>query len=397
VAALVENKTQELREQERRLMRAQKLESVGRLAGGIAHDFNNLLGAIQGFASVGHERLHASDPLRDDLEQILRACDRGALLVSQLLAFGRKQVVKPQVVDVAALILDLQKMLRRVIGENIELETRFAPDVGRVQADPGQLEQVLVNLVVNAREAMPKGGALTIEAANVSRAEAQPPADVAAADAYVQITVADTGTGMDQETQARMFEPFFTTRQGRGGSGLGLASVYGIVSQGRGHIHVTSQPGQGTRVSVYLPRTAAPASDVPVRAERAPEGKGKETVLVVEDDDQIRQLACRVLREAGYTVLEAARGDEALAVCEQHAGPLHLLLTDVVMPRMNGVELASHVLHLRPTVRVAFMSGYSVEAEQYDPLPADALLIEKPFVPRTLLARLRELLDRPGR
>jgi two-component system cell cycle sensor histidine kinase/response regulator CckA len=380
---------------QQRLHQAQKTEAVGRLAGGIAHDFNNILAAIQGFGWICQQSLPPEQECQADLRQISRACDRGTGLVKQLLAFSSKQVFQVGVVDVAALVGDLEKMLRRVIGADIELQLRTTADAVRVEADAGQLEQVVMNLVLNARDAMAGGGRLTIE---VSRATAEQLAAVrhlgVEPGEQVRIAVSDTGVGMDQETQARMFEPFFTTKPKGQGTGLGLASAYGIVQQSRGRIAVTSAPGQGTVVEIFLPLTQARALAPAPRPREPANLQGAETVLVVEDDEMVRELSCQILRRSGYVVLEAANAGEALLINEEHQSDIHLLLSDVVMPRVNGVELAARVKRLRPSIRIAFMSGYAGPPRGAASAEADTL-IEKPFAPAILLTRIRELLDRP--
>jgi two-component system cell cycle sensor histidine kinase/response regulator CckA len=384
----------EARQLQEKLHHAQKTEAVGRLAGGIAHDFNNILAGIQGFSWLCQQTLPPEQECQVDLRQIDRACDRGAALVKQLLAFSSKQMFRVEVVEVTALVLDLERMLRRVINADIELQIHTSSDAGRVCADAGQLEQVLMNLVVNARDAMPGGGVLTIEVARAT------PEQVAAARhleledrPYVRLAVTDTGVGMNRETQTRMFEPFFTTKTKGQGTGLGLASAYGIVKQSEGKIAVASEVGKGTRVEIFLPVTeSAPTAAFPGKPEPT-DLHGSETVLVVEDDDIVRQLSCQVLRRRGYAVLEAANAGEALLINEEHQGDIHLLLSDVIMPRVNGVDLAARVKRLRPSIRVVFMSGYSGEAAV--PALGDAVLIAKPFAPDELLTRVRELLDRP--
>jgi PAS domain S-box-containing protein len=383
----------ESRRLEERLFQSQKMEAVGRLAGGIAHDFNNILGAIQGFACLGHEHLSAFSPARDHLEQILLACARGSTLIKQLLAFSRKQQLRLEVLDAAALVRDLEKMLRRLIGEKIELAVHLTPDPARVHGDAGQLGQVLLNLVANASDAMPEGGAITIEVAPARLTEALGDRELGApAGNYVMIAVTDSGVGMDEGTRARMFEPFFTTKESGRGTGLGLASVYGIVNHCKGDIAVQSQPGKGTSVRVYLPRVDAALPAIAPSAEPVRDLKGSETVLLVEDDEMVRQLCCEILRRNGYVVLEASNAGEALLICEKHTGELHLLLTDVIMPLVDGVELATRIRRMRPSIRVVFMSGYSANL-MAGQRPAGAVLIDKPFKPQILLARIREQLD----
>jgi two-component system cell cycle sensor histidine kinase/response regulator CckA len=380
---------------EEQLVQARKMEAVGRLAGGIAHDFNNVLAVIQGFAWISHSGLVPADPMREDLDQVLRAVDRAVGLTRQLLAFSRKQVFHLEVIDVNALVTDVQKMLNRVIGEDVELQTRLSPTAGRVRADAGQLEQVLLNLAVNARDAMPRGGVLNIETSHVFvdeddgqlRLELEP-------GEYVMIAVSDTGVGMDRPTMDHIFEPFFTTKEMGRGTGLGLSTVYGIVKQSRGHITVDSRPGVGTTFRIYLPRTQAKKTDITVRIERPTVLRGSETVLVVEDEEMVRQLASHVLRRSGYVVLEAANAGEALMIGEKHETRIDLLLSDVVMPRVSGADLARRLRALRPTMKVLFMSGYSEEAiAQHGLAELTFGLLEKPFTPQALLTEVRETLD----
>jgi two-component system, cell cycle sensor histidine kinase and response regulator CckA len=383
----------EARRLEKQLMLAERMDAIGRLSGGIAHDFNNLIGAIQGFAWVCQQRLPAAEPARDDLEQILRACQRAAGLVKQLLDFGRTQPSRVEVVDAGELVRDLEKVFRLVVGEGVVLQTQVAPQLGRVQAGAAHLERVLMNLVVNAREAMPTGGTLTIavDSVTVSPPAGGQPSQVPPG-SYVRFAVMDTGLGMDEATRRRMFEPFFTTKEAGQGTGLGLASVYGIVRQNRGHITVATEVGRGTTVVVYLPCTdASPTAGSSLPA--ATSAGGNETVLLVEDEEMVRRLMAEVLRRAGYLVLEAPNAGEALLVCEQHPGDIQLLLTDVIMPRINGVALATRVKALRPSVRVAFVSGYTGEVlAQQGAATSDHVVIEKPFSPQALLSSVRAVL-----
>ena len=387
----------ERRALEVRLGQAQKMEAVGQLAGGIAHDFNNLLTAVSGYSELLLAKLAPSDPLRRDVEEIRKAGERAAVLTRQLLAFSRRQVLQPKVVDVNDVIQETEEMLRRLIGEHIELETKPSRKLARVRADPGQLGQVIVNLAVNARDAMPDGGRLTIEAANVkmstARAARYPPMP---AGAYVRLAVTDTGVGMDAETRARVFEPFFTTKEPGSGTGLGLATVYGIVKQSDGFVFVTSERGRGATFEIFLPEVE---EEVDGRAEppRASPLFGEETILLVEDDAVVRELVREILEANGYSVLEAAQGEEAIAICRGHDGPIDLLLTDTVMPRMGGRELAEHVRNERPQTRILFMSGYTqVGFDGLGGLPAGVAFIQKPFSPTALAARVRDVLDEPA-
>jgi CheY-like chemotaxis protein len=369
------------------------LEALGRLAGGIAHDFNNLLTAILGTAQILLEDL-GPDPRRADAEEIRDAAQRAAALTNQLLAFSRRQLLQPEVLNCNELIADLQRMLRRLLSEDVELRTALAPDLGAVRADPAQLEQVVMNLAINARDAMPAGGVLTIATSNVELHE--PPtgeAFVVRPGAYVKLTVTDTGTGMDDATRARIFEPFFTTKELGQGTGLGLATVYGIVKQSDGYIWVTSQAGRGSTFETYLPRV----TEKPKRLERiAASGpvRGTETVLLVEDEEAVRALAARVLTSHGYTVLAAGRGDEALALAGSHAGAIHLVVADVVMPGMSGRDVLDRLRARRSDVRVLFVSGYTDEdVVRHGVLEEGAAFLAKPFTPDSLLRKVRDTLD----
>ncbi len=374
---------------------AQKMEAVGRLAGGVAHDFNNLLAVILAYGGFARDALSEGNPTRGDVEQILGAGRRAASLTRQLLAFSRKQVLEPMVLDLNRVAADLQKMLNRLIGEDIRLVQLLAPDIGRVRADPGQLEQVIMNLVVNARDAMPDGGRLTIETANVEieeayagRHEAVPPGS------YVQLAISDTGCGMDERTMEKLFEPFFTTKEKGKGTGLGLSTVYGIVKQSGGKIAVHSEPGKGTTFNVYLPRVHDEPSPMEAHRDREVPPVGNETILVVEDETAVRELAARMLRAAGFAVLTAENGDEALLASGHHQGEIHLLLTDVVMPGMSGRLLAERLAELRPGVRVLYMSGYTDDAIiHHGVLKPGTRFIGKPFSAAELARRVRDSLD----
>lgn len=379
---------------EEQLRQAQKMEAVGRLAGGVAHDFNNLLTVIHGYADVVFNGLEEESPLRSAVGEIRTAGIRAAALTRQLLAFSRRAVPSWQHLNVNETVAEIEKMLRRLIGEDIELRTRFDPALGIARADPNHIEQVIMNLAVNARDAMPKGGTLTIETRNVEldAAYAAQHADVQPG-RYVLLSVSDTGIGMSKEVMDHLFEPFFTTKPEGRGTGLGLSIVYGIVRQSHGHVRPYSEPGHGTTICVYLPRVneLADAQAVPV-VSRSPSGGG-ETILVVEDDDQLRKMACLTLGAQGYTVLEAATGPEALRVAARTSG-IALVLTDIIMPGMSGAELAQALRAENPRVKLLFMSGYSDEAVMlHCPAIADTGFVQKPFTPQTLDARIRELLD----
>ncbi len=377
---------------------SQKLESVGRLAGGVAHDFNNLLTVINGYSELLLGQLEPVDPLRGPIEEISRAGERAAGLTQQLLAFSRRQVLQPRVLDLNAVLGDTGNMLRRLIGEDIELITTLPAGIGRVMADAGQVHQVLMNLVVNARDAMPGGGRLLIETANVDLdsvyAEKHPAVKPGP---YVMLAVSDTGIGMDEATQAHLFEPFFTTKATGAGTGLGLSTVYGIVKQSNGSVWVYSEVGKGTTVKVYLPRVDAETTDAAApQRPAAGELRGSETVLVVEDQAEVRALAREILTTYGYRVLEAANAGEALLLSERYAGPIHLMLTDVIMPGITGRELASRLSGVRPEMKIMFMSGYTDNVLlQGGVLDPGAGYVQKPFTPEKLLGPVRAVLGPP--
>lgn len=387
-----------LRETEEQLRQSQKLEAIGRLAGGVAHDFNNMLGAIIGYGDVILTGLAKGDPLRKDIEHIKSAADRAAALTRQLLAFSRKQALQPKVMDLNAHITGLEKMLRRLIGEDVELAATLADDLGPVRADPGQIDQIVMNLAVNARDAMPEGGKLTIETANVELDEDYAKGHVGVAPGpHVMLAVSDTGCGMDAETRSQIFEPFFTTKETGKGTGLGLSTVYGIVKQSGGSIWVYSEPGEGTTFKIYVPRVEEAVEAVGRQEPTEAQVGGSETILVVEDEEVLRRLVCRILRLAGYTVLEAANGGEALMLCEQHDGAIHLLVTDVVMPKIGGRKLAERVAPLRPKMKLAYMSGYTDDAVvRNGQLPPGVPFIQKPFTASNLTRTVREVLDSPA-
>jgi PAS domain S-box-containing protein len=380
---------------EEQLRQAQKMEAVGQLAGGVAHDFNNLLTAIIGNAELLLRAIEPEDPRRLDVLEINRAAHRAATLVRQLLAFSRKQVLQPRVVDLNTVVTDLSTMLRRVIGEHVELRLELQPELGRVLADPGQLEQVITNLAVNARDAMPSGGTLTIRTADVDAAEVpgQSPESMPLMGPLVELTVRDDGVGMDERTLARLFEPFFTTKELGRGTGLGLATVYGIVRQSGGHIRVNSRLHHGSTFTVYLPRVEGSGErleDLPGWSDQ-PRAAG--TVLVVEDEVSVRRLACRVLRARGYRVLEASDGREALRLLHQSEASLDLILTDIIMPGLSGPALVERLLLEEPDVKVLYITGYSEEAiRQQGVLPAGGALLEKPFTAHQLAERVRGML-----
>jgi len=383
-----------LTESRQQLLQAQKMEAVGRLAGGVAHDFNNVLTIIKSVTQMLLMDAGEESPIGDDLREIEAAANRGASLTRQLLAFSRKQVLQPIVLDLNGVVREMDRMLRRLIGEDVDLSTHLDTSLRPTRADPGQMEQILVNLVVNARDAMPEGGEIRIETRNL-RAPAPGhslPGFVRRGE-YVLLTVRDTGTGMDEETRERIWEPFFTTKEQGKGTGIGLSTVYGIIEQTGGHIWVESEPGRGSAFHVLLPSAEAEGEEAPSRAVRGTLG-GSETLLLVEDEDPVRSTLKRLLVRGGYTVLEAASGPEALHLAGHHSGPIHLLITDVVMPGMNGAELAEEMARLRPDTPVLFMSGYTSDAPVLRRLSeSGAALIEKPFPLEAFVRRVRELVD----
>ena len=385
----------ELRQSQEQLLQSQKLESVGQLAGGVAHDFNNLLTVITGQSDLMLRRLGESDPMRRRAEEIKKAAERAAGLTRQLLAFSRKQVLQPKVLDLTETVAGMDKLLRRLIGEDVHLVTVLAPDLGKVRADPSQIEQVLMNLAVNARDAMPEGGKLTIETQNTYLDETYARQHLSVVPGpYVMLAVSDTGSGMDAETQAHMFEPFFTTKEVGKGTGLGLSTVYGIVKQSGGNIYVYSEVGQGATFKVYLPlasETAEAGEQSPAESARE---RRTETILLVEDEESVRLLLVETLEAEGYTVLAASGGEEALRVCELHGGPIHLLLTDVVMPEMSGRQLVERLSEKCAGVRVLYMSGYTDNAiVRHGVLEPGVSFLQKPFTPAAVISKVREVLD----
>jgi two-component system, cell cycle sensor histidine kinase and response regulator CckA len=369
---------------EEQILQSQKLESLGRLAGGIAHDFNNLLTVISGYSDLLLHSLDSPETLHRGLEEIRRAGERGAELTQQLLAFSRKQPTQPRPMDLNALIRESRGMLQRVIGEDIELKLALDPAAWTVKVDRGQMHQVLMNLVINGRQAMPEGGTLVIETSNAQMQE--PPGE------YVLLRIIDNGVGMDERTRQHVFEPFFTTKRSGKGTGLGLATVYGIVTQAGGLITVTSEPGRGSAFSLYFPRISGPLAAEAAAVEKRTDLRDAGTILVVEDQEEVRNLACAILRQSGFEVLEAAGGEEALALARRFERPILLMLTDVIMPGMNGRELASRMAPIRPDTRVVYMSGYTDRVA----LEADAVLIDKPFTAEQLMAMVRRALSARG-
>ena len=393
VAAVVFNSRDitERRTLEEQFLQSQKVQALGQLAGGVAHDFNNILTTIIGHAELMLQRLPAGDPLHGNADEIQKAAHRAAGLTRQLLAFSRKQVLQPKVIDMNSVIVEMTKMLQRLLGENIKLITNPAPELGHVKADPVQMEQVLLNLAVNARDAMPKGGTLTIQTENVGLG----PNTEAGANDYVLVTVKDTGVGMSLEVQARIFEPFFTTKELGKGTGLGLATCHGIIKQSGGHIGVFSEPGKGATFKVLLPRVQEPLDAVVMRQDAAPRSiTGHERVLLVEDEPTLRELAVTVLKNLGYAVLTAENGAVALQVIKTLNGtPLDLLITDVVMPEMGGRELAHKLGSLYPKTRVLFCSGYTEDSVIAEAESAGRFL-QKPYTMATLGQKVREILDK---
>jgi two-component system cell cycle sensor histidine kinase/response regulator CckA len=389
---LAEEQKEQLEEQ---LRQSQKMEAIGKLAGGIAHDFNNLLTAVSGYAELLHGKFEVNDPNRVYADEILRSSGRAAALTRQLLAFSRRQVLQPRVLDLNGVVRGVDGLLRRLIGENIELHTALDPNLGPIKADQGQVEQIIMNLAVNGRDAMAKGGALTIETRNVTLDDSYTTAhNRARKGPHILLAVSDTGCGMSAETQSHMFEPFFTTKEQGKGTGLGLATVYGIVKQSGGDIWVYSEVGRGSTFKVYLPRTDG-APEAPRReTTRMRPKRGSETILLAEDAEVLRRLLREILVQNGYTVLLAGNGEEALRRSREHPGPIHLLVTDMVMPQMSGRELASRLVPQRPETKVLYMSGYTEEAiATHGVLDAGTAFLEKPFSPDSLARKVREILD----
>jgi two-component system, cell cycle sensor histidine kinase and response regulator CckA len=385
---------QALQQSQEQFLQSQKLEAVGRLAGGVAHDFNNLLTAIMGYSDLSLSNLSHEERLRRNLTEIKKASERAASLTRQLLAFSRKQVLQPRVFDLNVVVADMQRMLERMIGEDIQLRTNLEPNLGHVKADLGQIEQVIMNLVVNARDALPKGGKVTIETANVFLDEPYAQQHVAVTPgSYIMLGVSDTGVGMDEETQAHIFEPFFTTKETGKGTGLGLSTVYGIIKQSGGNIWVYSEVGRGSAFKIYLPRTNEDVDSKPQIMQGL--ARGTETILLVEDADIVRAMTKEILVSNGYNVLEADGGSQACVVAEQYKQTIHLLLTDVVMPEMGGYELAGHLQTIHPETKIIFMSGYTEDTiVNHGVLEEGTNFVQKPFTVSHLSKKVREVLDR---
>jgi two-component system, cell cycle sensor histidine kinase and response regulator CckA len=383
------------RQLEEQLRQAQKMEAIGRLAGGIAHDFNNLLSVIIGYTNLLVDPLKSQDPMRADLEEVRAAADRAATLTRQLLAFSRQQAQEPKILDINQVTIGMERMLRRLLAEDVELTLERAPRLGSIQADRGQIEQVIMNLIVNANDAMPDGGAMTIVTRDVELGfgDAARRSDVRPG-SYVMLSVGDTGEGMDEATQARVFEPFFTTKPLNKGTGLGLSTVFGIVRESGGHIVIESEPGQGTKFEVYLPRVDAQPDAVVSTLPPPPSLAGFETVLLVEDEEQVRGVFKTILARNGYRVLEARDGAHALYVSERHEGAIDLLLTDIKMPRMSGLELAQLLSATRPAMQVLYVSGYAENSKLQSGERPGVAFLPKPVTPESLLRKIRRELDR---
>ncbi|MDE3181511.1 MAG: response regulator, partial [Acidobacteriota bacterium] len=381
---------------EQQFHQAQKMEAIGRLAGGVAHDFNNLLTAILGYSDMALEKLPPNSQAKRYTAEIKKAGERAALLTRQLLAYSRLQVMSPQVIDLNAVIVEMSKMLRRLAGEDIVLATIPNASPGRIRSDPSQIEQVIMNLAVNARDAMPQGGKLTIKTSDSVLEEAVTAEGLRVKGGhYVQLDVSDTGCGMDAETRPRIFDPFFTTKERGKGTGLGLSTVYGIVKQSSGYIWVKSEPSRGTTFSIYLPAVAENLSEEKPAGARAQKHRGTETILVVEDEDSVRQVLGKILAGMGYQVITAPKGDEALQICEQHKHAIHLMLTDIAMPRMKGQELAHRVAKIHPETKVLFMTGYAGnKVGAIDVLETGSYFLSKPFTAEALGQMVRRILSR---
>ena len=395
ILAIFEDVTERHLDQQR-ASQAERIAALGRLTGGVAHDFNNLLTAIIGYSDLVHSRLSNSDPMKCEIEEILKAARRAAELTGQLLAFSRAQVLQPKVIDLNRILVDVTPMLRRVIGEDIRFTTNLCQSLGCVKADPGQIEQVIINLAVNGRDAMPRGGQLMVETANVDVADDSPELTLSSVEpgSYVMLAISDTGHGIDKQILPHIFEPFFTTKENAKGTGLGLATVYGIVKQSGGTVAVHSEPGEGTTFKVYLPRVNEEIDCSDFRAPAQESLQGNETILIVEDEEAVRKLVRRTLETQGYNVLEAFDAQNALLLLSQYKGTIHLMITDVVMPNMSGRELVQHLRDSANEMPVLYMSGYTDDAmENHGILEPDTPFLQKPFTPDSLSRKVREVLD----
>lgn len=391
---LQKNATQR-QELEEQLRQSQKMEAMGRLAGGVAHDFNNLLTVIKGHSDLLLDRMGPAEPLRGSSQQIAKAADRAAALTRQLLIFSRKQVLQPKILDLNSTVSEMGKLLKRLVREDIEFSFQPGDSLGRLKADPGQIEQVLMNLIVNACDAMPTGGKLTVETYNLNVSEKLATArSLIRAGEYVVLAVTDTGCGMDAHTRAHIFEPFFTTKEAGKGTGLGLATVYGVVNQSNGHVWVDSEPGKGARFEIYLPRVEEKLEARRPRKQVARDCKRSETVLIAEDEPAVRELACEFLQAAGYNVLTAADGEEALAIAERLQQPIHALVTDIVLPKLRGPELAERMKHLLPDVKVVYMSGYLEYDKKAGQFLEEGSFLQKPYTRDALISKVDEILRR---
>lgn len=392
---IAENVT-EHRALEEQLRQSQKMEAVGRLAGGIAHDFNNLLTIIKGHSELLLSELKPRDPTRKEVEGVMRAADRAASLTRQLLAFSRRQLLSPKILDLNAIVSNMNKMLARLLGEDIRLTTELEPHLGLIKADPNQIEQVIMNLAVNARDAMPSGGSLCIATSNLELQNEFRPGEICLLPgSYVMLSIKDNGLGMDSVTASRVFEPFFTTKEPGKGTGLGLSTVYGIVKQSEGEIWVESTPGKGTAFYISFPRMEQEGDTLAEKKKRTKEVAGKETVLVVEDEDDVREIACTMLQRRGYKVVPAASSREAEKLCRTYSGAIHLLLTDVVLKETGGMELTQTLLNIRPEMRVIYMSGYTDDVVlQHGIRNSQVAFLPKPFTTEELASKVREVLDR---
>lgn len=381
---------------QKQLHQSQKMEVVGRLTGGIAHDFSNILTIVKGYTQLALKTLNGSDPVRENIKEVYKAAERATDLIRQLLAFSRKQIMEMKVLDLNTLLQNLNKMLRRAIGEDIDLVWVLADDLGRIKADPGQIEQVIMNLVVNARDAMPTGGKLTIETANVELNELDVNGHIGvAAGRYVVLSVSDTGVGMSPEVKDQIFEPFFTTKDKDKGTGLGLSVVYGIVKQTGGNVWVDSELGRGTVFKIYLPRVYELLEELKERVEVVELPRGSETVLIAEDDDQLRKLIVELLQTQGYKILEASCGDDALAIYKEQKDSIHLLLVDVVMPKMNGIQLVEQCREMGQEFKVLYMSGYAASVIMHPEVLVKGInYIRKPFTFQSLAKKVRDVLDK---